>query len=64
MSSLPNHIIPSIFGLLAGALTKSVLSRGLFGGYDIAMRPIVVGAVAGIVTLSGVTLNQKWNPKP
>ena len=64
MSSLPSHIIPCIFGLMAGALTNSILHRGMFSVYDTAVRAILVGAVAGIVTLAGAILRQKWNSKP
>lgn len=64
MSSLPSHIVPSVFGLIAGALTNSILPRGMFDAYDTVLRAIIVGAVAGIVTLFGAILSQKRNSKP
>ena len=64
MSSLPSHIVPCVFGLMAGALTNSMLHRGTFSVYDTAVRAILVGAVAGIVTLFGALFSQKRNSKP
>ena len=64
MSFLPSHIVPCVFGLMAGALTNSILHRGTFSVYDTAVRAILVGAVAGIVTLLGALLSQKRNSKP
>ncbi len=64
MNSFPSHIVPSVFGLIAGALTNSILHRGTFSVYDTAFRAILVGAVAGIVTLFGAILSQKRNSKP
>jgi hypothetical protein len=64
MSSIPNHIIPSVCGLTAGASAYSILPRGMFDAYDTVFRVIIVGAVAGIVTLLGAILSQKRNSKP
>lgn len=64
MSSFPSHIIPCVFGLMAGALTNNILHRGTFSVSDTVLRAILVGAVAGIVTLFGAILNQKRNSKP
>ena len=64
MSSLPNHIIPSICGLTAGALAYSILPLGLFDAYDSIGRAVLVGAISGSVTVVGLFLSQRWNVKP
>ena len=63
MRSLPNHIIPSVCGLAAGALAYSMLPRGVFDAYNTVLRAIIVGAVAGIVMLFWAILSQKRNSK-
>ena len=57
MSSLPKHIIPSVCGLTAGALAYCILPRGMFDAYDTVMRAILVGAIAGSVTVFGFRLS-------
>ena len=64
MSSLPNHITPSVCGLAAGALVYSIQPRGLFDAYDIFCRAMLVGAISGCVTVFGHFLSRRWNVKP
>jgi hypothetical protein len=54
-----SRLLP-VLGIFAGGLVYTVIPRGAFGVYDVAIRATVTGAVAGVTCLLVLTLSKRW----
>jgi hypothetical protein len=56
---MSSRFLPAL-GVLAGGIVHSILPRGAFGGYDVAIRTAITAAVACATYLLAFTLSKRW----